>query len=373
MVTLQLNCGFCLSSFWLLFVYDSHFHTTFILPLSTVTRPPNSSVVCRIACCPNSHGCTASNILYTTCQDRGPLHIFIWQIAPRLSLPVVTVQAPSAVNLGVMDTQPLKPAKMFKYGTFSGLFGGGKEKKDGAVVSAAAAAGEQQTQGESSSSSTDTSPAPAPAEATATSTASKSPSKKCVRISLIVMFSSGVILAVGLLAGLLTNRARADSPSSTNSTGRPNIIMIMTDDQDRRLGSTDYQTSLHTLLMDKGTEFTNHYTTQALCCPARSSFLRGQQVRTLSQTFLGVGACFGEFSEWVPVLTGGSSQIIPILPMWLNQGRKTPSLMSEYAQAIHQVLTYYHSGSYNKWVTSGMDNDYLPHWLNAAGYRTECE
>lgn len=104
------------------------------------------------------------------------------------------------------------------------------------------------------------------------------------------MFSAGVILAVGLLAGLLTDRSHAapntgDGSGSTNATGRPNIIMIMTDDQDKRLGSTDYQTSLHNLLINKGTEFTNHYTTQALCCPARSSFLRGQQVRTWNSSF----------------------------------------------------------------------------------------
>lgn len=30
-------------------------------------------------------------------------------------------------------------------------------------------------------------------------------------------------------------------------------------------------------------------------------------------------------------------------------------------------------GSYNKWVLSGQDNNYLPHWMNAAGYRTECK
>lgn len=32
-----------------------------------------------------------------------------------------------------------------------------------------------------------------------------------------------------------------------------------------------------------------------------------------------------------------------------------------------------HSGAYNKWVLSGQDNDYLPHWLKAAGYKTECK
>lgn len=100
-----------------------------------------------------------------------------------------------------------------------------------------------------------------------------------------MLATAGVLLAVGLLAGLLTKHpgARAAEPR-LNSTGRPNIVMIMTDDQDRRLGSTDHMASLHRRLVDRGTEFTNHYTTQALCCPARSSFLRGQQVHNTNIT-----------------------------------------------------------------------------------------
>lgn len=99
------------------------------------------------------------------------------------------------------------------------------------------------------------------------------------------MFSSGVVLAVGLLAGLLTRHARAaDGGSSLSNSTRPNIVFIMTDDQDKRLGSTDYQTILHRELIDKGTEFSNHYTTMALCCPARSSLLRGQQVHNTNIT-----------------------------------------------------------------------------------------
>lgn len=30
-------------------------------------------------------------------------------------------------------------------------------------------------------------------------------------------------------------------------------------------------------------------------------------------------------------------------------------------------------GSYNKWVLSQQDQNYLPFWMNAAGYKTECE
>lgn len=91
------------------------------------------------------------------------------------------------------------------------------------------------------------------------------------------MFAS-VILAVGLLAGLLTRKGHAQTASG------PNIVFIMTDDQDKRLGSLDYMPVVQRELVAKGVEFSNHYTTQALCCPSRSSLLRGQQVHNTNIT-----------------------------------------------------------------------------------------
>ncbi|KAI1824711.1 arylsulfatase [Xylaria intraflava] len=99
---------------------------------------------------------------------------------------------------------------------------------------------------------------------------------------------------------------------------RPNIVFIMTDDQDRRLNSLAYMPYLQSELVAKGTEFTNHYTNQALCCPSRSTLLRGQTVHNTNLTNVS------------------------------NPG-----------------------GSYNKWVLSGQDKNYLPHWLHDAGYKTE--
>ncbi|KAF3764116.1 alkaline phosphatase-like protein [Cryphonectria parasitica EP155] len=148
------------------------------------------------------------------------------------------------------------------------------------------------------------------------------------------MLTSGVVLAVGLLAGLLTRHgAEASDPTpaqpsdptsngtdSTNGTARYNIVFIMTDDQDKRLYSTDYQSALQREIVAKGTNFTNHYTTQALCCPARSSLLRGQQIHNTNIT---------------NVVKPG--------------------------------------GAYNKWVLSEQDQNYLPHWMKKAGYRNECK
>ena len=57
---------------------------------------------------------------------------------------------------------------------------------------------------------------------------------------------------------------------------RPNIVFILSDDQDKRLGSTDFQSVLQREIFAKGVEFTNHYGTTAQCCPARASIFRGQ-------------------------------------------------------------------------------------------------
>ncbi|KAI1810156.1 arylsulfatase [Poronia punctata] len=108
------------------------------------------------------------------------------------------------------------------------------------------------------------------------------------------------------------------STSTTTATTKPNIVLIMTDDQDRRLGSLTHMPILQREMVSKGVDFTNHYTNQALCCPSRSTLLRGQTVHNTNLT---------------NVVQPG--------------------------------------GSYNKWVQSGQDKDYLPHWLSAAGYRTE--
>ncbi|KAI1109773.1 arylsulfatase [Nemania sp. NC0429] len=98
----------------------------------------------------------------------------------------------------------------------------------------------------------------------------------------------------------------------------PNIVFIFTDDQDLRHGSLDYMPILQKELVAKGTSFTNHFATLAQCCPSRSSLFRGQ--------------------------AGHNTNITNV---------QAPG------------------GNYDKWVASGQDKDYLPHWLVAAGYNAE--
>lgn len=98
---------------------------------------------------------------------------------------------------------------------------------------------------------------------------------------------------------------------------RPNIVMIMTDDQDLHLDSLDHMAAVQKHLVQKGTTFSNHWVTDAQCCPSRATVPRGQQAHNTNIT------------------------------------------------AIR-----YPGGNYDKWLASKMDADYLPNWLNAAGYST---
>ena len=94
-----------------------------------------------------------------------------------------------------------------------------------------------------------------------------------------------------------------------------NIVFIISDDQDQRLGSLNYMQNVQRSIIGSGIQIKNHFGTVALCCPSRATLLRGQAAHNTNVTHVGGPA-----------------------------------------------------GAWPKFVATGESNDYLPHWLKKAGY-----
>ncbi|XWX01409.1 hypothetical protein V2A60_009437 [Cordyceps javanica] len=140
------------------------------------------------------------------------------------------------------------------------------------------------------------------------------------------MIPSTLLIAVALLAlqaaAASVTTANAATPKRSGhghckKRPRPNIVFIMTDDQDKTMGSTDYQPLLKKYIGEQGTEFHKHFCTVSLCCPSRVSLLTGKAAHNTNVT----------------------------------------NVVSPY-------------GGYRKFVAEGHNENYLPVWLQQAGYNT---
>jgi arylsulfatase A-like enzyme len=67
---------------------------------------------------------------------------------------------------------------------------------------------------------------------------------------------------------------RCRTPSASGPGGRPNIVVIMTDDQDAR--SMWVMPHASAFLASRGTSFANSFVSTPLCCPSRATLLTGQ-------------------------------------------------------------------------------------------------
>jgi arylsulfatase A-like enzyme len=90
-----------------------------------------------------------------------------------------------------------------------------------------------------------------------------------------------------LLLGLLLNPSQATQDEQQPimpKAKQPNIIFILTDDQDKHMDSLSYMPFLKKHLVDKGTSFDRHYCTVALCCPSRVSLWTGKAAHNTNVT-----------------------------------------------------------------------------------------
>lgn len=97
------------------------------------------------------------------------------------------------------------------------------------------------------------------------------------------LVSFGLLLATSAAEDSIEATSVVESNHVDSST-KPNFLFIMTDDQDLKLNSLDYTPLTMKHMAKKGTTFSNHFVTTALCCPSRVSLLTGRLAHNTNVT-----------------------------------------------------------------------------------------
>ncbi|OLE36400.1 MAG: hypothetical protein AUG48_07490 [Actinobacteria bacterium 13_1_20CM_3_68_9] len=90
-----------------------------------------------------------------------------------------------------------------------------------------------------------------------------------------IALAGSALLAVAAL-GLAASKPSSGSPAHARGAGRPNIVLIQSDDQTMRQLTNRAMPNTMRLLARHGTKFTDYIATTAQCCPSRASLLTGQ-------------------------------------------------------------------------------------------------
>ena len=125
---------------------------------------------------------------------------------------------------------------------------------------------------------------------------------------------------------------------------RPNIVFILTDDLDTRVFNR--MPRLQSLLSEQGTTLANNFVTLALCCPSRTTILRGQYAHNTR--------------VFTNALPGGGFQKVfdtglerSTVATWLQQAGYRTVLMGKY-------LNGYPGTAGNSYIPPGWDEWYSP-------------
>lgn len=107
------------------------------------------------------------------------------------------------------------------------------------------------------------------------------------------LLTAAVYYGFGCLAASASD-AQLKLQGMGKSDVKPNIVFILTDDQDVRLDSLEYMPHLQQHLVKHGTVFERHYCTVALCCPSRVNLWTGKAAHNTNVT--DVNPPYGESS-----------------------------------------------------------------------------
>ena len=126
-----------------------------------------------------------------------------------------------------------------------------------------------------------------------------------------------VALALAAVAVLALPTAVQARPAAASKDRRPNILVVMTDDQ--AAADVAAMPNVKRLLAARGTTFANAIDSFPLCCPARATFITGQYAHNH-----GVGGNFWPYG-WYGMKHRGN-----ILPAWLQRAGYRTALIGKW-------------------------------------------
>ncbi|HMG26391.1 MAG TPA: sulfatase [Acidimicrobiia bacterium] len=148
------------------------------------------------------------------------------------------------------------------------------------------------------------------------------------RCLLVVFATLGVVLGAVPAAGAAT----ATSVPQAAPGKKPNIVFILTDDLDLTsyLDPSRFP-KVNSLLVDKGTTLSNYFVTDSLCCPSRSSTLRGQYVH--EHGVLGNVGPHGGYQQF-----HGNGDEKSTVATWLHDAGYRTGLLGKYLNGYPQTV-----------------------------------
>jgi hypothetical protein len=102
------------------------------------------------------------------------------------------------------------------------------------------------------------------------------------KASLLAIALSGLSVAGNAVSTAGQQPLSNSGPPETKAS--PNIVFILSDDQDLRMDSLSYMPEVRKLLAEQGTFFSRHYCTVALCCPSRATIWTGKEAHNTNVT-----------------------------------------------------------------------------------------
>lgn len=133
---------------------------------------------------------------------------------------------------------------------------------------------------------------------------------------------------------------------------RPNIIFILVDDLDSKLNSIDYMKNLQELMVAQGTTLDDFLISNPLCCPSRTTFLRGQYTHS-HQVYTNTPPN-GAFTKFNEVNDGAST-----IGVWLQAAGYRTALMGKFLNGfpLPDDRLYIPPG-WSEWLSPAKKNAY---------------